>query len=390
MYIQYAGDFTEAYNRLIVQKGKENYYGQKYSVGAVVEQAKKGLEILVLTTKLKQSKKELQERLTATGVMASSRKYYKTIFNMIKEFSPDHVILRMPDVRILRFLRKKKIPTLPVFADSFEMPMGLKGRLMYKILSLELRKSNINYVANHQINAAKSLESLGVNSSKILPYDWEHEFDPSSWMPHISSDLSKKEIQIFYAGSITESKGVFDLIKSLRVVQKKGRNVHLKIAGAGKIELAKKIAKSEQVLQQVEFLGCVDHDVVLSEMNLADVVVVPSRHSYPEGLPMTIMESLMVQTPVIISDHPMFVGRLKSGSAVEFFHETDFKELAEKIIMICSDVDEYNKRCKYTIIEWHKLNLELKWADMINRWINNPGDPYLAEHTLDKITIDET
>ena len=29
LYIQYAGDFSEAYTRLFVEHGKENYYGQK-------------------------------------------------------------------------------------------------------------------------------------------------------------------------------------------------------------------------------------------------------------------------------------------------------------------------------------------------------------------------
>lgn len=50
MYIQYAGDFSEAYERLYVNGGKENYYGQAYSVGGVVAQARSGYDILVLTT----------------------------------------------------------------------------------------------------------------------------------------------------------------------------------------------------------------------------------------------------------------------------------------------------------------------------------------------------
>ena len=46
LYIQYAGDFAEAYERLIKKNGKENYYGQQYSVNAVVQQARNNIEVI--------------------------------------------------------------------------------------------------------------------------------------------------------------------------------------------------------------------------------------------------------------------------------------------------------------------------------------------------------
>ena len=40
-------------------------------------------------------------------------------------------------------------------------------------------------------------------------------------------------------------------------------------------------------------------------MSAHDIVIVPSRHDYPEGLPMTIYEALAMRTPLVVSDHPM-------------------------------------------------------------------------------------
>lgn len=279
-----------------------------------------------------------------------------------------------------------KIPVFPVFADSFESSNGLLSRLNRLILAKELRKPCIKWISNHQINASKSLQRLGINPAKILPHDWKHNSIPADWSQRVSLDLTKKVIQIFYAGSITEKKGIFDLIKSLQFIKDMDRVALLRIAGDGEIVAVKEYAKSINVLTHINFLGQIEHENVLKEMNKADVVVVPSHHSYPEGLPMTIMESLLVHTPVIVSDHPMFVGRLEAGNSVEFFQAQKADELAKKILLICSDLDLYYNRCRSTAGDWEKLNLPLKWVEMIDKWIVDDKDPYFSEHSLLAIT----
>ena len=107
-------------------------------------------------------------------------------------------------------------------------------------------------------------------------------------------------------------------------------------------------------------------------MNSADVVVVPSHHSYPEGLPFAIIESLMVQTPVIASDHPMFLGRIGNRGAVQFFKEKNARDLARKILLLCSDDKKYKDACINTALEWKDLIIDLKFADLINSWIQAP------------------
>ena len=69
MYIQYAGDFREAYNRLIVSGGREDYYGQEYSVKAVVRQSQEGFDVVVLTTITEHNFiKQLADNLVAIGL----------------------------------------------------------------------------------------------------------------------------------------------------------------------------------------------------------------------------------------------------------------------------------------------------------------------------------
>jgi len=372
LYIQYAGDFAEAYDRLYRKKGKENYYGQKYSVDAVVKQARDNYKVLVLVLKTDGYRVELEKNLTTVG-LNKGKTDYALIKHEIKKFRPDRVILRMPDVTILRFLRKQLIPTLPVFADSFEFSGWIRGRLYRYLLSRELTDKSIQWVANHQINSAISIKNLGIDSRKILPYDWEHSDNPKNWKKSIPSNLETKELIVFYAGCISEMKGVLDLVEAVKYVIEAKRKIKVKFAGKGNIENVDIFAKSIGVRESIEFLGLLDHDEVLCQMNLADVVIVPSHHAYPEGLPMTIMESLMVHTPVIASDHPMFLGRVGNRGAVLFFQEKNSRNLAEEIILLCSDIKTYHKLCVSAPLEWNDLVLDLKWADMINSWLSNPN-----------------
>jgi glycosyltransferase involved in cell wall biosynthesis len=381
LHIQYAGDFQEAYQRLITENGKENYYGQKYSVSAVVEQARRGNNTKVITLFTTDYDAQLEENLSAKG-FKNIILDYDTLFEEIIRFNPSRVILKLPDPRILAFLRKKKFITLPVLADSFENVGLIRGRLRRFRIARELSHPSIHWIANHQINASKSLQRLGISPDKILPYDWEYPDNPKNWDKTIPNNICQKKINLFYAGMLIESKGIFDLIKALKVIQKKGRLAMLNIAGKGDGDVISKLAEYHGVCSSINLLGLIPHDEVLLHMHKADAVVVPSHHAYPEGLPMTIMESLMVHTPVIVSDHPMFVGRVGKLGAARFFREKNAEDLAQQVIELLSNYNTYKAASQNAPLEWAQLNLDLKWADIINSWIENPAAVDFKQYSL--------
>lgn len=386
LYVQEYGGFASDYDRLVAKSGKENYYGQKYSVDAVVQQARQGVNVRVLVTRGTPIRATLEDNLSAVELDGETFSYQK-VEEEISAFGPDLVVLRAPDYRILKFLRKNNILTLPVLADSFEnIPwFRLKTRINKFLVGRELKHPSIKWVANHQINAAKSIEKLGVPSSKILPYDWEHQITPAMWEKDVPQDMASKKITLFYAGAVAEIKGVFDLIEAVAHINNLGRECELRMAGRGCRDTMDEKLRQHGLTDKVEQLGLIDHDQILIEMNRADAVVVPSHHAYPEGLPMTIMESLMVHTPVIASDHPMFVGRVGSRGAVVFFKEKNAKSLCDTALSLCGDQSEYAKSSANASKEWYDLVLDLKWADMINFLISDPNydfSPYSLPELL--------
>lgn len=382
MYIRYAGDFLKDYKRIFEQHGKENYYGQKYSIETVLEQLDSGIEVLDLSLHVEKAYDEvIREKLRVVGLCGSP----ESVKKIIDRFMPDKVILRTPDVSLLQYLRHKKITTFPVFADSFNKKPWYRVRStmnQYK-LAKELNHKSIDWVANHQINASKSLMKFGISAAKILPYDWLHADVPENWTKQKMLDVAQQPIKLFYAGQISILKGIYDLVDAVSIIKAKGRTVSLKIAGKTN-EHIEHVIEQKDLINEVALMGSVDHDVVLENMHQANAVIVPSHHNYPEGLPMTIMEGLMTNTPVIASDHPMFVGRCDKHGGVVFFEQKNGEQLAEKILNLMRNDDAYWAVQQNTAKEWHHLVLDLKFAEMLNAWITNPDNALLRKNSLDK------
>ncbi|MBX2809017.1 MAG: glycosyltransferase [Cellvibrionaceae bacterium] len=384
VYIQYNGNFSEIYKKIFIDNGSEVYYGQKYALTAKVNQAEQGNQVTAIQCFAEDRDEYLRENLRAIG-MDKNTFSYQRLKKILASLKPDRVVINFPDAKILKYLRNNNIPTLITLADSFQTVSyyRIKTQLKNFLLTSELKKPFFKWIANHQINASESVFRLGIDDKKIIPYDWEHTSTPADWNKKIPADIDTKTLALFYAGGDQVSKGVYDLVRSLQHIKNSGRTVLLSIAGTINDKQLEEKIQQYQLSDSVKLLGRIDHDLILHAMNAADIVVVPSHHCYPEGLPMTIMEGLMVHTPVIASDHPMFVGRVgKEGACVQFFPEKDDRALAHKILTNCSDYTSYAELSKKAAAEWHTVTLNCKWADIVNTWIEAPDNCDFSEYSL--------
>src|SRR5205807_7853102 len=133
-----------------------------------------------------------------------------------------------------------------------------------------------------------------------------------------------------------------------------------------------------------EFVGGVSHQDVLDRMREADIALVPSHHDYPEGLPMTICESLIVHTPIVVSDHPMFQGKIvdrKSGLVVR---EKSPKQIAEAVKRYMNDRLLYESVSSQSPAAWSALQLPLHWHALLERWLSGSAEDieYLKSYSL--------
>jgi glycosyltransferase involved in cell wall biosynthesis len=107
-------------------------------------------------------------------------------------------------------------------------------------------------------------------------------------------------------------------------------------------------------------------------MQKADVVVVPSRESYAEGLPNIIYESLAMRTPLLLSNHPAFVDRLKAGQDAMFFQSANVSALTEAIAELLQDRSRLKHISDNSAAALNSLYVGIERTELIARFLKNP------------------
>jgi glycosyltransferase involved in cell wall biosynthesis len=365
--VQYAGDYREALQRLSAG-GSETYFAQRYSVTSVAElrNCTEDLAVVVCHTET-----AYDERLP-NGVRAIGCGYHGNIdipslINILRNFRPTELVLCTPLRALLTWAVKQKLRTLTLFADSFPQK-NLRDRFRNFQIARLLNNKNIEWVANHNLNSSKSLSEIGVKADKIIPWDWIPRVTPAQFKPKEEPPASGA-FSLMYAGAIIEDKGVGDLLRAVAILNQRALPVVVKLAGKGDLEKFQALAKQLEITHAVEFLGLVPNEQIVTLMRAAGAVVIPSRHTYAEGLPMTIYEGLCSRTPIIASDHPMFRGRLVDGQSALIFHAGDANDLTTKIQNLFSDPKLYQQLSQFAAEAWERIQIPVKFGELLSRWV---------------------
>lgn len=379
VFIQF-GNYAEAVYRFAAG-GKEDYYAQKYTVEHVARLVANHTATTVITFSCAYPFEVLPNGVGAQGVLLyppNSRARDSDLLRALEERQPTDIILAAPIRSVLRWAIRHRVRTLPLFADSFAMS-GLKGRLKARVLARKLNNRHFRWVANHNIAAAQNLADIGVDRNKVLPFDWPPLVFPSEYQS--KEPPNGLPFKLFYAGVLTETKGIGDVIRALPSLPE----CRLEVAGSGADEhIFRALAKENGTATQVIFHGKISHEEVVKKMRIHDAVLVPSRHEYPEGLPMTIYEALCVRTPVIASDHPMFLRRLIPGRNAMIFEASKPASLAAAVRRLMDDPELYTSLSKAAGEATEDYLCPLKWHDLIDTWLNGgtEGDAYLSSFSL--------
>jgi glycosyltransferase involved in cell wall biosynthesis len=385
VFVQY-GDFSEAYHRLREQAGEETYYAQRYTIDYVAELAAGGSveAVTVVTFSRDEALTQLAPRLFTAGVKLydDTGTRHDDLIRVVEQRHPTHLIISAPIVPLMRWGLSKELPVLPLFADSFR-GQGLRQQVRNARLAYVLNDPRIRYVANHNLAAALDLERIGVEPSKILPYDWPAVDSPREHTPK-SAPPADRPFRLIYVGQVSEAKGVGDLIRALVELNAAHKPCTLTVIGQVVEESLPALATELGVADQVNFMGTQAHDEVAAAMREHDVVVVPSRHEYPEGLPMTLYEGLCSRTPLIVSDHPMFALRIRSGENALVFQAGSPVELAASVLSLASDAALYERLSHNAESAADGYLCPLKWDRLITSWLDPAHGEDIDQHRLDE------
>ena len=196
------------------------------------------------------------------------------------------------------FLPKLKIILICHGSDSFIMSV-----YFFKFISkFIINQADDIFVTNYEIQekiklltGKKSLmPAIGINSQKFL------EIQSNDSKQHIKEIYNLNGKVILFVGWIIYEKGISYLIESIVPIYKKFPDTKLLVIGNGNLQNDMAIlVKSLGLENSVLFLGSISNDIIGKFYQVADIFVLPS---FKEGMPVSVMEALLNETYVILSD----------------------------------------------------------------------------------------
>lgn len=387
LFIQYSGDYREA-ARHFAAGGEETYYSQRYSVDIVAQfganrLGQEGDEVATLCCFTQTPYDEILENgVRAIGAGFDTTLDSAALIRLVAKFNPTHIVLRTPISEVLRWAMQHKVRTLVTLADSFNSK-SIRNFFSYIRLAKLLNHPSIEWVANHGVTASLSLKAMGVDGHKIIPWDWPHKIKPSFFSPK-SIDTFKTSWTVIFVGAVIQDKGIGDLLDAIQKLKLRGFSITLKVIGKGEVDRYKQKAKDLEISECVEFLGIVPNTEIITQMRSADAVVVPSRHAYAEGFPMTIYEALCSRSPLVVSNHPMFCDKLAHGINALIFQAGQPKSLATCLEQLFSSPALYEALSIASDAAWQSLQLPTEWGNLVHRWLSNTEEDnrWLFQHRL--------
>jgi glycosyltransferase involved in cell wall biosynthesis len=282
------------------------------------------------------------------------------IRSQLTAFRPTHLLVRVNDrlgVRLLETAAAQQLPTACIIASTFApTPVNLA---FCRLAS----GRHVEFVANHLRVARQSLVDCGLPVDKALAYDYPVVIHPKDHAPKRLAAAGRRSL--VYAGVLSVDKGVRDLLQAFERLRESGLDVALTVCGDG--ELRGELDAAAARHPTLDVRGRVAHDEVVRLMRAADLVVVPSRSTFAEGLPLTLLESLAVRTPVVASNHPVFRRYFVEGQGVILFPEADPTALADTVTRLLSDPDRYAAVSEAGASAWQSVQEPLLFDDLLQR-----------------------
>ncbi len=293
----------------------------------------------------------------------------RRITGLIREFRPTHVLLRtgLPIVSlgVLKLCRRKRYDTLVVLANVVGNDNPKAVRHNRRLMGL-MNQPFVSRVGNHKRPATQSLVDAGLDPLKAVAWDWPGQRQAEDYP---SKQLPPPPFELVFAGSISAAKGVGDLIDAASILHRDGITFRLTIIGGGADLDAMRDRARALPEGVVRFEGRLGNDEVFHAMLGAALIFIPSRHEFPEGMPLTLTEALASRTPVVASDHPVIVRGFVDGEGLRFFEAANPASLAQVTQAILLDPAGYAKLSTTTLDAFNRVNCPTTFGDLIDRWV---------------------
>lgn len=136
-------------------------------------------------------------------------------------------------------------------------------------------------------------------------------------------------------GRLVEKKGMDDLIIAISLLEKQGLNCQLEIGGDGELrEKLEKLIKTSNLESKVTLKGNLEHNEVFAWLKTIDLFVLackPDQNGDQDGIPVVLMEAMMMGVPVISTELSGIPELIQNGYSGELAFPNNPQSLADAI-----------------------------------------------------------
>lgn len=185
-----------------------------------------------------------------------------------------------------------------------------------------------------------------------------------------------KKLNLLIVGRLTEKKGIDNAIEAISLLKKENIDISLKVIGDGEQrEYLTQLIKSKDLTNQIELLGWQTQVVVKRYVDLADLILLPSKEASTgdkEGIPVSLMEALASGKLVISTFHSGIPEMIQDGKNGWLVQEDDSEGLALKIKEVSQLSLKQRKQVSMNARESIFLHFNIDFLnDQLEKYIND-------------------
>jgi glycosyltransferase involved in cell wall biosynthesis len=156
-------------------------------------------------------------------------------------------------------------------------------------------------------------------------------------LPNLSGKVTdSNDIGVLFLGLVGTRKGVYDLLPAFKQALTQAPELRLVIGGNGEVEKARTLAAELNIEDRVVFAGWVSGEDKVSYLQHAQIYVLPS---YNEGLPVSLLEAMSWQIPVISTRVGGIPEQVRDGVDGILINAGDQGSLAAAIVKLAKNTN---------------------------------------------------
>jgi glycosyltransferase involved in cell wall biosynthesis len=142
---------------------------------------------------------------------------------------------------------------------------------------------------------------------------------------------------LFCAARLSPEKGLSFLLRAIAELASRGFDLRLRLAGSGPSDShLKALVSYLNITDRVDFLGFLDEDGIILELQRSDLFVLPS---FVEGLPVSAIEAMAIGVPVVATNIAGTGELVESGITGTLIRPSDVEDLVRAIEAVVKDYD---------------------------------------------------